>query len=83
MSLDRRLRCQSVVLVVSRARHANGKVHATKGRKRVPALIGATVRIDGHGMVDLGIRTHGARHTTSDQWSREENGQASGERVVQ
>ena len=83
VSIDRRIRCQRAVLVVSHARHADGMVHATKGRERLPTRIGAAVGADGCGMVDLGIRTNGSRQTTSDQRSREENWQTSRGRVVQ
>ena len=83
MSVDCRLRCQRAVLVVSHARHADGMVHATTRRELLPARIGAAARADGCGMVDVGIRTHGTRHTTSDQRSREENRETSGGRVVQ
>ena len=68
VSVDRRVRCQRSILVVSHARHADGMVHATSGRERV---LGAAARTDGHGMVDLGVRTHGTLHTASDQRPRE------------
>ena len=83
MSVDRRVRCERAVLVVTHARHAYGMVHATTGRERLPARIGAAVRTDGCGLVDLGIRTFWTRHTTSDQQSREENRQTFGGWVVQ
>ena len=83
VSIDRRLRCQRIVVEVPRARHADEMVHMMKGRERVPTRIGAAVPVDGCGMVDVGIRTHGTRHTTSDQRSREENRQPSGGPVVQ
>ena len=82
VSDDRRLRCQRSVFVISHVRHADGVEYATTGRERVPARIGADARTDGGGMVDLGIRTHETRHTTSDQRSREENTQTFGGRVV-
>ena len=53
-------------------------MHATTGRERLPPRIGAAVRTDGCRMVDMGIRTHGTSHTTSDQRTREENRQTSG-----
>ena len=83
VSVDRRVRCQRSVLVVSHARHTDGMVHAATGRERVPGRIGAAALTDGHGMVDLGIRTNGTLNTASDQRSREENRQTSGGRVVQ
>ena len=82
MSVDLRVRCQRSVLMVSRVRYADGMVHATTGRKRVSIGIGAAARTYVCGMVDLGIRTPGTRHVTSDQRSREENRQTSGGRVV-
>ena len=44
-----------------------GKVHATTGRDRVPARIGAAVRADGCRMVDLGSERTGRaiRHQIS------------------
>ena len=83
MSVDRRIRCECVVLVVAHAIHAYGMVHATAGGERLPTRICAAVWTDGCEMVDLGIRTLGTRHTTSDQQSREENRQTFGGRVVQ
>ena len=67
VSVHHRIRCQRPVLVVTHARHAYGMVHATTGKERLPTRIGAVVRTDGCGMVDLGIRTHGTRHTTPGQ----------------
>ena len=58
-------------------------VHATTGRERLPPRIGTVVRTDGCRMVDVGIRTHGTSHTTSDQRTREENRQTSGGWMVQ
>ena len=83
MPVDRRIRCERTVLVVAHGRHAYGMVHATTGREGLPGRIGAAVRTDSCGMVDLGIRTFGTRHTTPDQQSREENWQTFGGRVVQ
>ena len=83
MSVDRRVRWQRTVLVVSDVRHAEGMVHATTGSERFPTRIGAAARSDGCGMVDMGIQTQGTLHPTSDQLSREENRQTSGGRVVQ
>ena len=84
--------CRSIVgydanalyLVVAHARHADGMVHATTGFENdFRGRIGAAVRTDGFGMVDVGIRTNGTLHTTSDQRTREENRQTSGGWVVQ
>ena len=83
MPVGRRVGCKRAVLVVAHARHAYGMVNATTGRERRPTRIGAAVRTVGCGMVDLGIRTLGTRHTTSDQQSREENVQTFGGRVAQ
>ena len=83
VSVDRRERCQRAVLVVSHARHADGMVHATTRIGRLPARIGAAARAGGCRMVDLGIRTHETRNTTSNKRSREENSETSDGRVVQ
>ena len=83
MSVDRRIRCERTVPVIAHARHAYGMVHATTGRERHPPRIGAAVRTDGCRMVDVGIRTHGTSHTTSDQRTIEENRQTSGGGMVQ
>ena len=83
MSVDHRIRCERAVPVVAHARHAYGMVHATTGRERLPPRIGAAVRTDGCRMVDVGIRTHGTSHTTSDRRTREENRQTSGGWMVQ
>ena len=45
--------CEFAVLVVTHARHANGMVHATTGRCRLPSRIGGAVRTDGCGMIDF------------------------------
>ena len=70
--VHRRIRCQRPVRVVTHARHAYGMVHATTGRERLPTRIGAVVRTDGCGMVDLGIRTHGTTYDTRSTVERRE-----------
>ena len=83
VSVDSGIRRERAVLVVAHARHAYGMVHATTGGERLPSRIGAAVRTDGCRMVEVGIRTHGTSHTTSDQRAREENRQTSGGWMVQ
>ena len=69
VSIDRRLRCQRVVLVVSHASHADGVVHARPGREQLPARIGTAVRTDGCGIVNAGSRTDGNLYPASGQRS--------------
>ena len=71
MSIGRRLRCQRDVPVVSRARHADGMVHATTGREQLPTRFGTEVQTDGQGMADMGSPKDGTLCPSSSQRSLE------------
>ena len=67
MPIDRRLRSQRFVPVVSDGIHADGMVHASSRGERVSSGIGAAARPNGRGMVDVGSRKDWTDHTTPGQ----------------